>query len=321
MNDRDLDLYLDHVRSIQASTGTRRQLFSAVRAVWAYAPYLPPECCMSVAEPWQGRSPGELAEDIQTGRGNKTARIAVDTMIPLLDWALRIVEDIGPDVRDAWREFRQLYTGTHPGQARFAGLPRTERMNLFLRDAHRTGVALPGDPEDPGAIDYKYLACLLGLPVLSNSLGLGPRSIAEASGIPVAGGFFVGSVTGQVDGRPWRDKPITASELPELVWVVTAACFVIVSYLSGMRPGKCPISAAAAVRRIPIPGSCWCSGTAARATTAPRPSHTDRPAAPGPSSAPYTRPSTCWRRSTQPTLSSRPACPAAAAARVVEWAP
>ncbi|WP_405386235.1 site-specific integrase [Streptomyces sp. NBC_01102] len=238
VNDRDLDLYLDHVRSIQASTGTRRQLFSAVRAVWAYAPYLPPECRMPVAEPWQGRSPGELAEDIQTGRGNKTARIAVDTMIPLLDWALRIVEDIGPDVRDAWREFRQLYTGTHPGQARFAGLPRTERMNLFLRDAHRTGVAVPGDPENPGAIDYKYLACLLGLPVLSNSLGLGPRSIVEASGIPVAGDFFIGSVTGQVDGRPWRDKPITASELPELVWVVTAACFVTVSYLSGMRPGE-----------------------------------------------------------------------------------
>ncbi|MFE8005952.1 hypothetical protein [Streptomyces sp. NPDC057418] len=101
---------------------------------------------MSVAEPWQGRAPGELAEDIQTGHGNKTVRIAADTMIPLLDWALRIVENIGPDVRDAWREFRQLYTGTHPGQARFAGLPRTERLNLFLRDAHHTGVSLPGDP-------------------------------------------------------------------------------------------------------------------------------------------------------------------------------
>ncbi|MFD4764181.1 integrase SAM domain protein [Streptomyces sp. NPDC058439] len=238
VNDRDLDLYLDHVLSMQASTSTRRSLLNAVRAVWAYAPHLPPECRMSVAEPWQGRSPGELAEDIQTGRGNKTARIAADTMIPLLDWALRIVEDIGPDVRDAWREFRQLYTGTHPGQRRFAGLAHTERMNLFLRDAHRTGVALPGDPENPGGIDFKYLACLLGLPALSVSLSRGPRLIAEAFEVPVAGDFFIGSVTGRVDGRLWRDKPITVSELPDLVWVVTAACFVIVSYLSGMRPGE-----------------------------------------------------------------------------------
>ncbi|MFI6730587.1 hypothetical protein NRF20_01375 [Streptomyces sp. R-74717] len=238
VTDRDLDLYLDHVLSIQASTNTRRQLLGAVRAVWAYAPQLPPECRMSAAEPWQGRTPGKLAEDIQTGHGNKTVRIAADTMTPLLDWALRIVEDIGPDVRDAWREFRQLYTGTHPGQARFAGLPRTERLNLFLRDAHHTGVALPGDPDNPGAIDFKYLACLLGLPALSNSLSCGDRSIAEASDVSVDKDFFIGSVTGQVDGRPWRDKPITVSELSNLVWVVTAACFVIVSYLSGMRLGE-----------------------------------------------------------------------------------
>ncbi|WP_424921737.1 site-specific integrase [Streptomyces sp. wa1] len=238
VTDRDLDQYLDHVRSIQASTSTRRQLFNAVRAVWAYAPHLPPECRMSVAEPWQGRSPGELAEDIQTGRGNRTARIAADTMIPLLDWALRIVEDIGPDVRDAWREFRQLYTGTHPEQARFAGLPRTERMKLFLRDAHRTGVALPGDPENPGE----------DVPGHRNPGGFGDRTGPETEGIgqhgkpEEAGQVLVvdpaGSVTGRVDGRPWRDKPIAASELPELVWVVTAACFVIVSYLSGMRPGE-----------------------------------------------------------------------------------
>ncbi|MET8517857.1 hypothetical protein [Streptomyces sp. NPDC005077] len=54
----------------------------------------------------------------------------------------------------------------------------------------------------------------------------------------MAGDFFIGSVTRRVDGRPWRDKPITVSELPDLVWVVAAACFVIVFYLSGMRPGE-----------------------------------------------------------------------------------
>ncbi|MGP3637681.1 hypothetical protein ACTU45_30805 [Streptomyces sp. 24-1644] len=32
VNDRDLDQYLDHVRSIQASTSTRRQLLNAARA-------------------------------------------------------------------------------------------------------------------------------------------------------------------------------------------------------------------------------------------------------------------------------------------------
>ncbi|MCX5327916.1 MULTISPECIES: site-specific integrase [unclassified Streptomyces] len=131
VTDHDLDRYLDHVRAIQASTNTRRQLLNAVRAIWAYAPQLPPEHRMSVTVPWQGRSPGELAEDIKTGRGNKTPRIEAATMTALLDWALRIVEDIGPDIRDAWREFRQLYTGDHLSHRQYDGLPQTERMKLF----------------------------------------------------------------------------------------------------------------------------------------------------------------------------------------------
>ncbi|MCX5327915.1 MULTISPECIES: hypothetical protein [unclassified Streptomyces] len=54
----------------------------------------------------------------------------------------------------------------------------------------------------------------------------------------MAEGFVIGRISGRVDGRPWREWPLTVSELPALVWVVTAACFVTVSYLSGMRPGE-----------------------------------------------------------------------------------
>ncbi|MFI2369907.1 site-specific integrase [Streptomyces sp. NPDC018833] len=238
VTDHDLDRYLDHVQAMQASTNTRRQLLNAVRAIWAYAPQLPPEHRMSVMEPWQGRSPGELAEDIKTGRGNKTPRIEAATMTALLDWALRIVEDIGPDVRDAWREFRQLYTGEHPSHRLYDGMPQTERMKFFLQAARDEDRELPGDPEHPGTIDFKYLACLIGLPALSNSLSAASRSLAEAAGLSVADGFFIGRITGRIDGRPWRERPLTMSELPALVWVVTAACFVTVSYLSGMRPGE-----------------------------------------------------------------------------------
>ncbi|GAA2882034.1 site-specific integrase [Streptomyces mexicanus] len=238
LTDHHLDLYLDHVLAMQASTNTRRQLLSAVRAVWAYAPQLPPQNRMSVGVPWKGRSPGELAEDIKTGRGNKTPRIEATTMTALLDWSLRIVEDIGPDVRDAWREFRQRYTGTHLSHRRYDGLPQAERMKLFLQVARKEGRELPGDPECPGSIDFKYLACFIGLPALSNSLSGASRSLAEEAGLPVAEDFFIGRVTGRIDGRPWRERPLTVSELPALVWVVTAACFVTVSYLSGMRPGE-----------------------------------------------------------------------------------
>ncbi|MFD5441838.1 hypothetical protein [Streptomyces tendae] len=217
VTDKHLDLYLDHVRAMQVSTNTRRQLLGAVRAIWAYAPQLPSQHRMPVGAPWKGRSPGDLAEDIKTGRGNRTPRIAAETMTALLDWALRIVEDIGPDVRDAWREFRQLSTGTHRSQRQCKGLTQTERMSLFLQATREKGGALPGDPQHPGAIGFTNLACLLALPPSSETLSGDARSLAEAAGLPVVADLPVGRITGQVDGRPWRERPLEASELPFFV--------------------------------------------------------------------------------------------------------
>ncbi|MFB7668888.1 hypothetical protein ACFC1R_34050 [Kitasatospora sp. NPDC056138] len=64
------------------------------------------------------------------------------------------------------------------------------------------------------------------------------RQAVLDSGLQIASGSFLGSVTGLIDGRPWREQPITVQELPNLVSHLAAACFVIISYLSGMRPGE-----------------------------------------------------------------------------------
>ncbi|MET7854287.1 hypothetical protein ABZT48_40315 [Streptomyces avermitilis] len=111
-------------------------------------------------------------------------------------------------------------------------------MSLYLRAARVKGRALPGDPLHRGAIDFTNLARLLALPPSSETLSGGTWSLAEAAGLPVAADLSIGRIVGQVDGRPWRERPLTASELPAVVGVVTAACFIIVSYLSGMRPGE-----------------------------------------------------------------------------------
>jgi hypothetical protein len=69
--------------------------------------------------PWDGASGHRLASAPAPGRVNKTPRIAPATMEPLLAWALRVVEDIGPDIRDAWIGYRQLHDGTHPSHQQF----------------------------------------------------------------------------------------------------------------------------------------------------------------------------------------------------------
>jgi hypothetical protein len=48
----------------------------------------------------------------------------------------------------------------------------------------------------------------------------------------------VGTITGRIQGRPWRDIPLTVGELPGLWRRLTGALFTVVCYLSGMRPGE-----------------------------------------------------------------------------------
>jgi hypothetical protein len=48
----------------------------------------------------------------------------------------------------------------------------------------------------------------------------------------------VGTITGRVNGKPWRENPIDVAELPTLVRLLSAALFTSLCYLSGMRPGE-----------------------------------------------------------------------------------
>lgn len=79
-----------------------------------------------------------MARAITRSRVNKTPRIDPATMDALLAWAMRIVEDIGPDIRDAWIAYRQLHDGTHPSQERYDGLLMRDRVAVFLSHARQT---------------------------------------------------------------------------------------------------------------------------------------------------------------------------------------
>jgi integrase len=48
----------------------------------------------------------------------------------------------------------------------------------------------------------------------------------------------IGTITGRVSGIPWRKEPITLAELPHMVRRLASACFIVICYLSGLRPGE-----------------------------------------------------------------------------------
>ncbi|GAX58587.1 integrase SAM domain protein [Streptomyces olivochromogenes] len=239
VDDMLLDAYLDHVRALSVSEGAKYQLLNAVRALWAYSEHLPADCRLATAAPWQDAPIKALVELPPPGRFNATPRIAAATMEALLDCSLRIVEDLGPDIRAAWRHFQLLESGRHPRQGIYQGLQPRERVLLFLREAVRTGVALPGEPGTPGKVSSFHLGRLLGLEkTRRGDVGRQAQALAGQFGVPVADDCYLGTITGRIDGRPWRERPVTVGELPRLIRVLATACFVVICYLTGARPGE-----------------------------------------------------------------------------------
>jgi hypothetical protein len=211
----DLDAYRDHVLATGCTPERKAYLLSAVRILWSYRIHLPAACQIS-CDPWDGATGAALAAPPPRPRFNTTPRIAPATMEPLLAWALRMTEDIGPDIAAASREYRQFDDGTHPSQAAVAGLTPRERLEQYLRQARGSGQPLPG--HDPGGgltVNYSHLARILVFGGQNNYWPWRPawKKLVCDAGLPVAPGTYLGVINGRISGQPWRDQPVTVAEL------------------------------------------------------------------------------------------------------------
>ncbi|NNG41316.1 integrase [Flexivirga sp. ID2601S] len=159
-------------------------------------------------------------------------------MEALLSWCLRMVDTIGPDIVAARDELDRYEAGTHPDQDAYHGLSSRQRVTRFaaLTAEHRN--ALPGQLSSDGqsAINWAQIAIRLNL--TNHQVHPHLRDPVLDRDLPVAAGSFVGTITGRIDDQPWRQQPITTQELSALMKCLSAACFVVISYLSGMRPGE-----------------------------------------------------------------------------------
>ncbi len=236
----DLDAYRSHVLGLGRSPARETDLLAAVRTLWLYRNRLPAESGLRVC-PWDGLAAKDLVRLPPAGRENATPRIAPATMDALLAWALRMVETLGPDIRDAWHEFHDLDEGTHPSQQIYDGLGIPDRLHLFLHHASRRGAPLPGrhDPARGTVVNGSHILRLVGVPP-DKRAGLPPRqrALLENAGLPIAADTTVGRITARIDGIPWRPGPISIHELPTLVRLLYASAFTVICYLSGMRPGE-----------------------------------------------------------------------------------
>jgi integrase len=239
LTDADLDRYKDYVLGLDRAAGRKTDMLALVRTIWLYRPHLPDASQLTTGYPWGAVTAKQLVPQPAAGPDNKTPRIAPETMDALLAWALRMIEDVAPDIVSADREYQEFEAGAHPSQQIYHGMATQARLDLFVSRARKLGSCLPELSRQPGAINQGHLLRLVGVPK-SKRAGLGHRQLQRLMdcGLPIAADDRLGPASAVIGGKPWRPSGITVAELPTLKRLLSAACFIVICYLSGMRPGE-----------------------------------------------------------------------------------
>ncbi|MFI6213254.1 hypothetical protein ACIBCD_14795 [Nocardia brasiliensis] len=249
VTDTDLDAYAVHVRAAKVSHGQREDLLAAVVRAWSVRERLAPADRLPQAPPWNGdRIRDVLGQSRDIGE-NRTPRIHPGTMTALLAWSLRFVEVFADDVVAAFAEYLEL-SGTSY-RMRQTQLPKDEiyrRRRLpgetkhlllaHLAEYRRRGLPLPGKHGADGrlVVNTYFLSAQAGICINNKSLA---SVFAEHGPMPIDDDTYLFTpVTATLDGRLWQNRPISYAQAPVLARHLATACFVVIAYLSGQRPGE-----------------------------------------------------------------------------------
>ncbi|MEV5921917.1 integrase [Streptomyces pseudogriseolus] len=173
------------------------------------------------------------------GRGeNSREAIPEATMGPLLIWALRMVDDFAGDILTAQQDARRLTErAEHTADTRES----MARLARYLDQLVERGAPVPARRlKGEYQVSATYIAAQAGcaLRQVSNHLRSerreGFRDYVRRHPGPCP---LPTPVTGTVDGRPWA-AALDFTEIPQLMRHLSTACFIVVAYLTGMRPGE-----------------------------------------------------------------------------------
>jgi len=246
VTEQHLDSYLSDVMNSETTSEHKAALLIEVRRVWSYRERLPEAMRLPVDPPWSGDRPCDLLGTRVRSGVNRTPRIQTDTIDLLLLWALRFVDDFADDITPAFDEHVRLWPASSTARAEI----RTPRRGAdqvqpeliaYLDRLHASGGALPGRHRGDGTlvVDWAHLTRLFsaGARALQRIPQL--RHLIDSSGLPVADAAYLETpITGHVADAAWRTTPISYREAPQLAKLLRTACFIVVTYLSGMRTGE-----------------------------------------------------------------------------------
>lgn len=170
---------------------------------------------------------------------NVAEPITPATMGPLLVWALRFVELFAPDILAAHAERRRLHAAADVLNVPI--IPGCDAgLQSFLADLEAKEAPIPvadWNPRIPLSPAALFLSAKTGCPVRKvHQVMRKPhwRAYIKDHHEPA---MLTTPVTATLGGQPWHE-PFEFYRSSTLVKHLTTACFIVISYLTGMRTGE-----------------------------------------------------------------------------------
>ena len=224
----DLDEFATSVSAMATVRDRKAQRLFTVSRIWLHSPYLSPEHRL-IRPRWEDEAGRDFLGPSEWSAENKTHPIHPQTMSPLLVWALRLVEDLSPDILAAVRLHDRLAGGIRE-RARRGDREKVADHCRRLRDA---GAPLPGFASRTGGVSIaqSYLAATLDVGLTALHRDRIPADLPIVIGAPLDI-----PITGRLadTGHPWTVS-IDWYEVPLLRRLLATACLIVAGYLSGMR--------------------------------------------------------------------------------------
>ena len=237
----DEDMLLAYRRYVTSQPTQRRykegQLFGVVR-LWLYAPYLYPEDQIA-HPPWDDEAVAAMLKGDLGPRDSKienaTVPIHPETAAGIITAALHVVNDLSESILDAVKEQRAIAAVADKRHGRH----QIRVWKQYLDDLREKGEPLPGRLRG-GRLEVatQYIAGRLGM-----NRGMAhryaPQRYPPGKGIPVRlGAPLDTAIEGRIQGKRWSET-VDFYRIGSWIRLLTTACYIVVAYLSGMRPDEC----------------------------------------------------------------------------------
>ncbi|RAX46271.1 hypothetical protein DQ353_20220 [Arthrobacter sp. AQ5-05] len=239
-----LDELLGDLGTTGLTYAQKRHIITETRRLWSYRDLVPSTLRLPAVAPWLDERSYDLLGRPPQRRGNLTPRIADETLVPLMAWAMRFIEDFADDIIASYHQYHELIKHEYrhrpsAQQESIAPSTRKKRLRLALRELKDAGLGLPGRvlPDGTREVRWQHLGRLARGPGASYPR-YDQQVITRSKLFIDDDAYLMVPCTRLLDGKLWRGRYLTWDEIIPLTTHLQTACFIVVSYLSGMRPGE-----------------------------------------------------------------------------------